>query len=52
MSSITAGGYTSTNVTNLKGRYQEPSIVTTRIPNLKNGHLVKPNRVIVKYPNF
>jgi len=52
MSSIATGRYKSTIVENPIGGYQEPSIVTVKIPNHKNGHFVKPNRVAFKYLDF
>jgi len=52
MNSIIARGYRSINVGNLRGRYKKRSIIAAGIPNHKNGHYVRPNRVIIKYPNF
>jgi hypothetical protein len=52
MSSMAAGRYRSANATNLKTRYREPSVVTTPIPNHKDGHYVRPNRIAFKYLDF
>jgi hypothetical protein len=49
---MVVGGYKSTNVTNPKGGYWEPSIVTTQILNHKYGHFVRLNKVAFEYPNF
>ncbi len=32
--------------------YWEPFVITTRIPNHRNGHFVRPKKVALKYPNF
>ncbi len=47
---IIDGGYKSIDVENPRGRYQEPFVVTTWIPNHRNGHYV--NRVALKHPDF
>jgi hypothetical protein len=52
MSSIAARGYQSIDAGNLRRRYKKRSIIAAGIPNHKNGHYVRPNRVILKYPNF
>jgi len=49
MSLMATRGYRSVNVTNLKGGYSEPFIVTTPILNHRNGHYVRPNKVALKY---
>ncbi len=41
--------YKSANATNPRGGYQKPS---TQIPDHREGHYVKPNKVDFKYPNF
>jgi hypothetical protein len=52
MSSIATRRYISIDVGNLRGGYPKPSIVTTRIPNHRNGHSMKLNRVVLKYVDF
>jgi hypothetical protein len=44
MNSIVMGGYISRNAEILKGGY--PSIVIARIPDHKNGHAMRPNKVV------
>jgi hypothetical protein len=46
------GGYINVDVTNLRGRYQEPSIITAQILDNRDGHYVRPNRVAFKYPDL
>jgi hypothetical protein len=50
MNSIVAKRYISIDVGNLKRG--KPSIITVGIPNHKNGHFMKPNRVVYKYFDF
>jgi hypothetical protein len=52
MSSIAIGRYRSTDAKNLRGGYQEPSIKTQGIFYHRNGHSIRPNRVILKHLNF
>ncbi len=52
MNSMVVGGYKSVDVTNLRGGYWKPSVMTAQIPNHKNGDSVKPNKVAFKYPDF
>jgi hypothetical protein len=52
ISLIVVEGYKSTNAKNLWGRYWEPYIVTTEIPNHINGHFIRPNMVAFKYLDF
>jgi len=52
MNSMATGRYRSANATNSGGGYREPSTIITPIPNHKDGHYVRPNRVALKYPNF
>ncbi len=52
MSSIATRRHINTYVEILKGRYQEPSVVITKIPNKKNDHFVRPNMVVLKYLDF
>jgi hypothetical protein len=47
MSSIATRRHINTYVEILKGRYQEPSVVITKIPNKKNDHFVRPNMVVL-----
>ncbi len=49
---INVGGYKSTNARNLGRGYQEPSIVNVGMLDHINGHVVRPNMVALKYPNF
>jgi len=44
MSLMATRGYKSVNVTNLKGGYSEPFIVTTPILDHIDGHYVRPKR--------
>jgi hypothetical protein len=46
MSSIAIKGYKSTYVENSKGGHHEPSVITHAIPNHRNAHFVKCNRVL------
>jgi hypothetical protein len=52
MSSITIGGYRSIDVDNPRGGYQDAYVVTIGIPNHRNGHSMRPNRVVFKYLDF
>ncbi len=52
MSSMDVGGYKSANAMNPKRGYQKPSIIITPIPDHKNGHYVRPNKVALKYHDF
>jgi len=52
MSLMATRGYRSVNVTNLKGGYSEPFIVTTPILDHIDGHYVRPNKVALKYLDF
>jgi hypothetical protein len=52
MSLITIRGYKSRNVGNPRGGYQDASVITIGIPNHRNGHSMRPNKVAFKYPNF
>jgi hypothetical protein len=52
MSSIVAKGYISTYVRNPRRGYEEPFVVTIKIPDHINGHFVRPNMVTFKYPDF
>jgi hypothetical protein len=49
MSLIVAGRYISADARNIGRGYWKPSIITTRIPDHKNGHSMKPNMVALKY---
>ncbi len=52
MNLIVVGRCRSADALYLRGGYREPIVVTT--PNFyhKNGHYVRPNRVVLKYPNL
>jgi hypothetical protein len=50
MNSMVAGRCRSTNVVHLRRGYQKPIVVTTPILDHKDGHYVRPNRVVFKYP--
>jgi hypothetical protein len=52
MSSITIGGYRNTNVENPRGGYWERFVVIIEFLDQRNGHFIRPNRVVFKYPNF
>jgi hypothetical protein len=52
MSSMATERNKSVDATNLKRGYREPSIVTIQIPNHKDGHYVRPNKVVFKYLDF
>ncbi len=52
MNSIAVEGYKNINGRNLGQGYREPSIVTARIFDNRNGHYARPNRVVLKYSNF
>jgi len=52
MSLMAARRYKSVNVMNPKGGYQEPFVVTTQIPDKKNGHYVRPNIIALEYPHL
>ncbi len=52
MSSTTAGGHISIDTRNLGRGYQKPYVISTRITNNKNGHSMRRNIVIFKYPDF
>jgi len=52
MSSMIVGGRRSANVMHSRGRYRELIILTTPILDHRNGHYVKPNRVVLKYLDF
>jgi hypothetical protein len=52
MNSITIERYRSTDVGNLGRGYRKASGITTRIPNNRNGHSMRPNMVALKYPDF
>jgi hypothetical protein len=49
MNSIATGRYISTDVEIPKGRYWEPTVITQGIPDHKNGHFIRPNKVALKY---
>jgi len=52
MNSMAIGGYKNTNVENPRGGYHKPFVVTVKIPDHRNGHFVRPNRVAFKYLDF
>jgi hypothetical protein len=52
MNSIDVKRYKNINATNSKGGHCEPSFITQGIPNHRNGHFVRPNKIALKYPNF
>ncbi len=47
MSSMSIGRYKSVDVTNPRGGYQEPFAITVPILDHKDGHYVKPKRVLL-----
>jgi hypothetical protein len=52
MGSIIVNRYKNIDVTNPRGGYREPSVVNEKIPNHKDGHYVRPNKVALKYLDF
>ncbi len=50
--SIVAGRYKSIDAKNPRRAYQKPSIITQGIINHRNGHSIRPNRVLLKYLDF
>jgi hypothetical protein len=52
MSSMVVGNYKNVDVTNLKGGYWEPSTIIIPILDHKDGHYVRPNKIVVKYLDF
>jgi len=52
MNLMATGGYKNTYVANPKRGYQKSSVIITQIPEHKNGHSIKPNRVAPKYLDF
>ncbi len=49
---MVVGGCRSANVVHSKGRYQEPIAVIAPILDHRDGHYVRPNRVVLKYLDF
>jgi hypothetical protein len=45
-------GYKNVDAMNPRGGYQKPSTIIAPIPNHRDGHYVRPNRVALKYPDF
>jgi hypothetical protein len=52
VSSMVVGGYKNADAVNPRGGYQKPFAITAQIFDHKNVHYVRPNRVVLKYPNF
>jgi hypothetical protein len=52
MNSIDTGGYKSIDAEILRGGYRKPSVVIARIPDHKNGHAMRLNKVALKYLDF
>jgi len=52
MNSIAVKGYKNIGAKNSKGGHYEPSFITHGIPNHRNGHFVRPNKVALKYHDF
>jgi hypothetical protein len=52
MNSMVAEGYKSVNATSLRNEYWESSVVTAQIVDHKDGHYVRPNKVVLKYLDF
>jgi hypothetical protein len=52
VSSMAAGRYKSANAMNPREGYWEPYAITTQIFEHKNGHYIRPNKVIQKYLTF
>jgi hypothetical protein len=51
MNSMAIGGCKSVDVVHLRGGYQKLIVIIAPILDHKDGHYVKPNKVIIKYPN-
>jgi len=52
MNSMVVGWYINIDAENPKGGYQEPSVIIAKIPNNRNDHFFRPNKVALKYPNL
>jgi hypothetical protein len=52
MSSMVVRGYKSVDVTHPRGGYRKPFVITTPIFDHRDGHYVKPNKVVLKYLDF
>jgi hypothetical protein len=52
MNSMATGGYKSVNAINPKKGYQKPSTIIAPILDHKDGHYVRPNKVVFKYLDF
>jgi hypothetical protein len=52
MNSMDVGGYRNPDAANSRTGYWKPFAVIALNFYHKNGHYAKPNRVILKYPNF
>ncbi len=52
MNSMVVGGYRSVNVTNPRGGYQEPFVITAQTFDHRDGHYVRPNMVAFKCLDF
>jgi hypothetical protein len=52
MNSMAIGRYKNTNATNPKGGYWKPYVVTTQIPDHRDGQFVRPNKVAFEYLDF
>ncbi len=49
---IIARRYRNTYAKNPRGGYQKRSVINVRIFHHRNGHLLRPNKVAFKYPDF
>jgi hypothetical protein len=49
---MVAGRYKSLDVANPRGGYRKPFVVTTQIFYHRDGHSIRPNKVVLKYPDF
>jgi hypothetical protein len=52
MNSMVVRKYKSADVTHLRRGYRKPFAITTPILDIKDGHYVRPNKVVVKYLDF
>jgi len=52
MSSMDVGRYKSRYDPNPIGGYREPYVISAQIPNHRDGHSVRPNKVALKYLDF
>jgi hypothetical protein len=52
MRSMVVKRYRNTNALNLRGAYKKPYVRIAQIPDHKDGHYVRQNKIAFKYPNL